>query len=545
MNAVRQSHNLIQGSPEWDAFRLEHFGASEAAPMLGLSKNVTRTELLDAKKTGVAKQFSEFVQKRILDPGHEVEALARPIVEEMIGDELGPVTYSFGILSASCDGINFDETVGFEHKQWNEELAGLVSQGIVPDTHMPQCQQILLVTGAEKLIFVVSNGTREKMVWTWVKPSQEWFERIKAGWAQFAKDLETHEPKVIAEQPKPEIVIELPALYVHAKGEITTSNMKEYGDALVQRLKEVRAIALVTDQDFANAKGAAKLFREQVEKLKQAKEAMLSQTVSIGEAARMIDAWTKDLQATALQLEKDVEREDLAKKRAMIDAGSVDFTEHVAALEAEIKPIRLNIAMPNFAVEIKCKRNYASMQNAIDTALANAKVEADLIAQDIRSKLAWCKDNADGYGFLFADLQQIIFKPADDFQLLITSRIEQHKKEEDARLEAERERIRKEEEAKVKAAAEAEATKSQQAIATPDPMPQVAVQEAQLEVSVLPGAEELARSGVITAARFFSTAVPTTLDMVHAVAVGFQVSDETALGWLKVADFNIELKKAA
>ena len=52
-----QIENLNQGSPEWHAFRLEHFGASEIAAVLGLSKNTTRTELLRAKKTGVAKAY--------------------------------------------------------------------------------------------------------------------------------------------------------------------------------------------------------------------------------------------------------------------------------------------------------------------------------------------------------------------------------------------------------------------------------------------------------------------------------------------------------
>jgi hypothetical protein len=52
-----------------------------------------------------------------------------------------------------------DDRRAFEHKQWNEELAASVRAGIVPDEHLPQCQQVLLVTGAEELIFVVSDGT--------------------------------------------------------------------------------------------------------------------------------------------------------------------------------------------------------------------------------------------------------------------------------------------------------------------------------------------------------------------------------------------------
>ena len=74
-----QAHNLQQGSPEWHAFRAEHFGASEAAAMLGLSKYTSRTELLRQKSTGISKEVDANTQA-IFDRGHATEALARPII---------------------------------------------------------------------------------------------------------------------------------------------------------------------------------------------------------------------------------------------------------------------------------------------------------------------------------------------------------------------------------------------------------------------------------------------------------------------------------
>jgi predicted phage-related endonuclease len=97
-------HDLIQGSPEWAEFRKSKFGASEAAAMLGLSKKTKRSELLHMKATGSAKEFSEWVQKNILDHGHHVEALARPHFENILDADLYPVTMSQDRLSASCDG---------------------------------------------------------------------------------------------------------------------------------------------------------------------------------------------------------------------------------------------------------------------------------------------------------------------------------------------------------------------------------------------------------------------------------------------------------
>ena len=104
-------NSLVQGTPEWMEFRLTHHGASEAAAMLGLSKKVKRSELMLAKHTGVAKEFSAWVQEKVLDHGHEVEALARPLVEKLIGEPLYPVTMSYGKLSASCDGLTDRKSV--------------------------------------------------------------------------------------------------------------------------------------------------------------------------------------------------------------------------------------------------------------------------------------------------------------------------------------------------------------------------------------------------------------------------------------------------
>ena len=132
------THELQQGTEEWSQFRLDHFGSSEAAAMLGLSSKVKRNELLLMKKTGIAKEFSDWVQKNILNYGHEVEANARPLVEQMLGEELYPVTCSDGRISASCDGLTMLEDIAFEHKQWNEELAASVTNGILPEEYMPQ-----------------------------------------------------------------------------------------------------------------------------------------------------------------------------------------------------------------------------------------------------------------------------------------------------------------------------------------------------------------------------------------------------------------------
>src|SRR4030067_599899 len=183
----------VQGSDEWHAFRLEHFGASEAAAMLGLSKKVKRTEVVHMKHTGRGKECSDWGRENILDNGHAVEAIARPIAEEIIGEELFPATYYDGKLSASSDGLTMLGDVAFEHKQWNAGLASSVKAGILPEEHAPQCQQTMMVTGAKRLLFMVSDGTKDNCEYLWVELDAKWIKRILQGWAQFAVDLANYQ----------------------------------------------------------------------------------------------------------------------------------------------------------------------------------------------------------------------------------------------------------------------------------------------------------------------------------------------------------------
>ncbi|RBL65385.1 hypothetical protein C3E98_043275, partial [Pseudomonas sp. MWU13-2625] len=119
--------DLIQGSPEWLAARAIRFTASEAAAMLGLSDKVKRSELLHMKATGSEREFSEWVQRNLLDKGHEVEALARPIAEGIVGEDLYPATGVEDVeglpLLASFDGITMLEDECWENKMWNAGLA--------------------------------------------------------------------------------------------------------------------------------------------------------------------------------------------------------------------------------------------------------------------------------------------------------------------------------------------------------------------------------------------------------------------------------------
>lgn len=446
-------HNLIQGSPEWLAYRAQHFNASDAPAMMGCSPYKSRAELLRELHTGVVADVDAVTQKRF-DGGHRLEALARPLAEEFIGAELYPVTGSEGRLSASFDGLRLEETEGFEHKQLNAALkaaftaiAGIgpsddaTAGRMLPIYHRVQMEQQLLVSGAERILFMASDWTADDELieeqHCWYYPDAELREQIVAGWDQFAKDLanyslqEPEQPKAVGKAPET-----LPALRIEVTGNVTASNLAEFKETALAAIRSVNR-TLTTDQDFADADKAIKWCGDVESRLQAAKEHALSQTASIDALFKAIDDIAAESKRVRLDLDKLVTRRKTEVKEEAVSRARKALDAHIATLNAEIAPMRLPNVLADFAGAIKGKRTVASMQDALDGVLTVAKIAAEADARAIRANVAIFQEKAAGLEFLFADLGQVVHKASDDFRALLDSRIAVHKAAE-ARREAER-----------------------------------------------------------------------------------------------------------
>lgn len=423
--------------------------------MMGVSPYKTRTELLHERFTGMTKDIDATTQARF-DDGHRFEVLALPLAEEIIGESLYPITGSREKLSASFDGLTLDDNVSWEHKSLNDTIRAATCAADLAEYLRVQMEQQLAVSEAERCLFMASkwdaNGELVEEVHHWYEPDLALRQRIIAGWAQFEIDLANYVPKELVEKPKAEAIMQLPALAIQIRGEVTLSNLPAFKAAAEQFIANIKT-DLQTDADFSDAEATVKYCAETEKKLELAKASAIAQTASIDELMRTIDHIQAQLRDKRLTLDKLVKSQKEVIKTGILSAAQVAYADHIAGLEAEIKPIRLICDKPDFAGAMKAKRTLASLHDAVDGELANARITADAAAKDIRAKLAWCKTNADGYGFLFSDLQSIIQKPIDDFQLMVTTRIEAHKKAEAEKLEAERAKIAEEERIKAEKAA--------------------------------------------------------------------------------------------
>lgn len=469
---MRTVHSIAQGSAEWDDFRWHHHGASEAAAMLGLSSKVKRTELLYMKKYGTAREFSEWVQVHILDHGHDVEAMARPHAEEFIGDDLYPATYSDEALlspfcgrqpSASCDGQTMDDSTAWEHKKWNEALAASVAAGVLPEEYIPQCQQVLMVGGAKRLIFTVSDGTPDRMHHLEVLPDPAWFDRILAGWEQFEKDLTEFEHVEVLPAAVAAPVKDLPALSIRVDGAITTNHNLVLFGAKLQSFIEGINQKPEDDQAFADAEAAIKVMERAEAALESAESSALAQISSVDEMVRTVAMYKELARKTRLMLEKMVKARKETIRAEIQQAAKDKAAAHIAALNSRLGKPYMPAVPVDFAGVMKGKKTVASLRDACDTELARFKIAANAIADAIQVNLTVLREQASAYPFLFADAGQIVLKQADDFAALVKLRIAEREQAEAKKAEELRARIAAEERAKAEAAAAEKVRAAEQA----------------------------------------------------------------------------------
>ncbi len=436
--------NVQQGSPEWMAARAKCFNASDAPAMMGVSPYKTRTELLREKATGITPDHDDATLARF-DAGHAAEASIRPHVEFLIGEELFPVvaTTDDGRMLASSDGATMLFDTGFEHKLWNEELAAQVREGVVPDSHAWQLDHQCAVFGFEKIVFAVSDGTPDRFVSCEYRTTPERQQRLMAGWEQFENDLAgyVHEPTA-APAPTGRTPETLPALRIEVTGMVTNSNLPAFREHALAVFDSINT-ELETDADFADAEKAVKWCKDVEDKLDAAKQHALSQTASIDELFRVIDEIKESARQKRLALDKLVKAEKEARKLQIVNQAQHAFFTHVDDLNKRLGGMYLQSGdHRQFGEAIKGLKSLDSMRDKVTTALANAKIDANAVADRIEANRKTVDDMS-----LVPDFSSVCTKSPDDFAALLAMRKQQRAEAEEKRTEAERERVRAEERA--------------------------------------------------------------------------------------------------
>lgn len=430
-------HNVVQGTDEWHALRATvHGTASEAPAMMGDSTKLTRSQLLTAKATGITKEVPDYVQRFLFDKGHELEKRFLPIAESIVDDELFPATVTARVdgihLLASCDGRTMGIDTLFEHKMRNEALIAHIEQHGEPDMERVwQLEQQLLVTGAERVLLAVGDGTAEGTYTHWYESKPERRKALVLGWKVFLEDLAAWTPEMAVEVPKVQAapVEKLPAILVEVKGEVSIGGNLNEWKAIAERWLEraPQADKLESDQDFADADAFAKECSEVEGKLDLVKSQALAQTAPMEELVRTLDEIREKVRAARLSNERAVKlRKDNIKMKAITDA-QVAFTTYVETFNRGFGQRLMPTIPVDFAGAAKNKRNLDSLRNAIATELSRAKVLATDIANTISTNMrAIVQAGSDASG-LFPDLAAVCTKAPEDFDAILQVRLSNHR----------------------------------------------------------------------------------------------------------------------
>lgn len=431
-----QTHNLTQGTPEWHAFRAAHFTASDAPAMLGISPYKTRAALLQEKATGIRPEPDAAALRRFAE-GHRIEALARPLAEKIIGEELYPVTGSDGKLAASFDGLTWMDDAVWEHKTLNQTLREVMTETAsgkdLPEHYRAQLEHQLLVAGVPRALFTASQWAGDKLVdirHVWYSSDPVMCGRILAGWKQFEADLKNWQPKEATPKATGCAPETLPALRIEVTGAVTASNLSDFKAHALAVFDGINR-DLKTDQDFADAEATVKWCGEVEDKLKAAKQHALSQTASIDALFRTIDDIAAEARRVRLELDKLVKARKDAIRAEIVHAGQQALLAHIETLNAGLGQPLMPAVAADFAGAVKSKRTVESLRAAVDAELARVKAEASATAARIAAnvRLLGEANRPD----LFPDVQALALKNADDLQAVITARVAEHE-----RLQAER-----------------------------------------------------------------------------------------------------------
>ena len=461
---------LIQNTPGWHAHRASHWNASDAPAMLGVSPYKTRPTLLRELATGIGAEVDAATQQRF-DDGHRFEALARPLAEQIIGEELYACVGVDGRYSASFDGLTLMGETAWEHKTLGESLRDLLPMaededfsGLdLPEHYRVQMEHQCMVSGAQRVLFMATRWEGDQVaeqLWCWYTPDPELRERIIAGWAQFERDLADYQPEP-AEAPKPigRTPETLPALRIEARGMVTASNLAEFREHALAVLGGINR-TLVTDEDFANAESTVKWCAGVEDRLAAAKSNVLGQMADVDAVCRTIDDVAAETRRIRLELDRLVKAEKESRRAALVSAGLDAVRAHYAEINATLGEHA--IAAPatlwnDIGSAIKGLKTLASMRDRIDAAVAAAKIDASQRARRVFECLGVLSAFGE-HAHLFPDRVWLCANKApDDLANLIAARIADHQRREEQRIREAEERGRQIAESAAQREAEASA----------------------------------------------------------------------------------------
>lgn len=186
---IIKDKDLPQGSQEWLDVRSKYGMASEVGALLGVSKWEPKTPLALYKvKTGETIIKTNFA----MDHGNRHENEAREMFEDDMNGKWEPVVVINEDLKmgASLDGWREKDNSILEIKCPLKGVLSYLWEDLVADDRIPeqywfQCQQQMLVTGAETLYFYIYDVNNTCGLMKVIKKNKNAQDNIKYAWNKY------------------------------------------------------------------------------------------------------------------------------------------------------------------------------------------------------------------------------------------------------------------------------------------------------------------------------------------------------------------------
>lgn len=173
---------MMQGSPDWLAYRQGKRNSSESAAVLGISPWYPKTHKELAR---LKRGIGTMPDNPAMAYGRAHEAEARAAVENATGSIFEPAVTVDGDYSASLDGITLDCETLLEIKcpSPTSQTVTDARRGIIPSHYYAQVIHQLGVSRAKRCIFAV--WTEGELIRLTIEPSPEYWGIIRAAWDKF------------------------------------------------------------------------------------------------------------------------------------------------------------------------------------------------------------------------------------------------------------------------------------------------------------------------------------------------------------------------
>ncbi len=417
--------NLVQGTKEWQDARKEYCTASEAPIIMGDSPYVSRDELLRMKSTNEEEVITKWKQK-VFDKGHQIEPLAREIAEAYIGQELYPVVGVKEVdgvaMLASLDGSTMLDEFNWECKQHNKELHELLRDGgELTGKHFWQLEHQLVVSGAEKSLFTVSDGTEEGTISVWYKSRPDRREQLILGWKLFLEDLENYkviEPAAV----KGNEITDVPELSVKVQGKVIESSLDGFKSSSMSLISKINT-NLHSEKDFADAEVAIKWCKEVESKIDLAINQVLDQTGDIQSIISTLGEIKASARDKRLVLNKPVTEQKKKIKQDIIDEAQSLLVDYFEALTDDFLPVVIPMPKVDFESALKGKKSKKTLQSSANDVVAKTKIEIRRIHNRVDKNLEFYDEHARDYQQHFSDIGNLCMEDPDSFRDMVESRI--------------------------------------------------------------------------------------------------------------------------